>query len=304
MLLGMAEPLTYRQHRYAWRRFQIYCDLRDLQSLPAAPETVSAYLAWLWEVTAVTNKSVLPSAKGAINFVHCKLNRLLSPCAGNFLTELILNGAAAERDRPSVSKEFIPMRGAKLAYERWWKTGNTVLRFLATLFLLGTVYLCRFSDLQRCKFELCILASDRLRLGFLKRKNCKLPSFIELGFTGGYWCPGRIWHRFLRILPANPQGTICMKIEGKRLVSHHAMQYAFFTRKLREFLVAGGVPRPIVNLYATQSMRSGGASALHEAGASEGTIDKQGAWRDPASKVRYCRTTKVVAKRISLLMGL
>ena len=303
ILKGQARPLTFRQHRYAWRRFKKFCKERKVESLPADPNTVSSYLAWLWEVTGATNMSAVPSAAKAINFVHCKLNRLPSPCEG-FLTSLIMKGVAEERDRPAVSKEFIPLDSAKKAYRAWWATGDVVKRFLASLFILGIIYLCRFSDLQRCKFELCILASDRLRLGFLRRKNVKLPSYIELGFTRGYWCPRNIWLRLLSVLPANLTGTITCKIAGGQLVPHNSMTYSFFVKHLRAFLVDGGVPRPIIKRYASQSMRSGGASTLHEAGASEGTIDKQGAWRDPASKVRYCRTTTVVAQRTSHLMGL
>ena len=115
-LLGIAEPLTSRQHFYAWRHFVFFCIRLSFCFLPAAEDTVSAYLAWVcqWEVTDQTNKSAVTSAKSALNFVHCKLNDLESPCKG-FLCQLITRAFVAERDRPAVQKEFIPMGVAKAA---------------------------------------------------------------------------------------------------------------------------------------------------------------------------------------------
>ena len=37
---------TRRNYHAAWRRFQAWADQEDLSSMPAAPETVAAYLAW------------------------------------------------------------------------------------------------------------------------------------------------------------------------------------------------------------------------------------------------------------------
>ena len=38
-------PSTLRNYRAAWDRFAAWCDREGLASLPAAPETVAAYLA-------------------------------------------------------------------------------------------------------------------------------------------------------------------------------------------------------------------------------------------------------------------
>ena len=275
-----------------------------MSCLPADTETVALFFDERIETTDDTNKSALNSARSAINFVHCKINALKSPCEG-FMCTRLLDMINAERGRASVQKLGIPDAVLVQLWDLFMKATDVEVILVYGVILLGCYFLCRFSDLCRIDVKYCELTSQRLGIFFQKRKNEKVGTMVWHELTRDSKCISLVWNKLRRTFFYITSGPLLVKMDRLKLRaepcphragSAQAMRYDVFSKLFRKALKAGGIPQRDIKKYCTQSMRRTGASKLAAAGVPDNIIDKCGNWHCKKSKRVYI--VPVLAHRV------
>ena len=294
-LRGVAELNTFNTHLSHWKRFRAFCLREGHSYLPANTETVALFFDERIEQTPDSNKSVLNSARSAINFVHCKVNALESPCEG-FMCRRLLAMIQSERARASVQKLGIPDEVLAQLWELFLEATDTEMILIYGMILIGCYYLCRFSDLCRVDIKFCKKTATQLGIFFQKRKNEKVGTMVWHELTHDRRCISRVWDKLRRTFWYFEEGPLLMKLDHYKLravaclhrpSSGQAMGYSTFSRLFRSALMDGGISRRDIKKYCTQSMRRTGASKLAAAGVPDNIIDRCGNWHCKKSKRVY-----------------
>ena len=286
MLAVKGRPNTWKTHYYAWRQFRLFCRIRDAPYLPTTDDTVAIYLEYLEETTDV--RSALESACSAINFVHCKLNNLPSPCDG-FMVGMLRAMVLGERATAVQRKRVIPRPVLKSMLRAFYDVRTRKYdKLILGNILLGTKSLSRFSDLCRILKEHSGVRPAHTEFAFAIRKNEKVRTSVCLDHIGGPGCTATLWMHLAYVFPYDQSGALLKEFDHRsNRVLDEPMSYAHFMVAFRQMLVIHGVPADEVQYYGSQSMRRTGASLLSDEGVPDSVIDRLGNWHCPESKKIY-----------------
>jgi len=154
------------------------------------------------------------------------------------------------------------------------------------IFFIGFSGLLRCDEIVRITRKNVCIKHDHMSIFCLKRKNDQYSKghTIYLDRSGKVTCPVSITEKLLDKLPANPDQPLVCRLKSNGSAMHLAISYTrvreIFHETLSEFVED---PKE----YGTHSLKKGGASAAHQSGVSDESLDKFAGWKSARSKLSY-----------------
>jgi integrase len=327
---------TLRAYRSDWADFAVWCTGRDLRALPAAPETVTLYIASRAEVgpddergrpTAPLKVATLERRLAAISQAH-KLAGVESPAlrskeplhsvwAG--VTRTL--GTAREKVAPALAADVVAMaktcdEAARLAevFPDAAAPGAALrARRDKAMLLLGFAAALRRSELAAVRTEHLAYSPDGLRLLIPRSKSDQEGAGQVVGVAYGRLpetCPVRAVRSHLaaanRALvdqgrPSPLSGPVFRSVDRWGRLGRSAITGRTVANVVKAHAEAAGLDPA---LYAGHSLRAGFATSAARAGKSDRAIKKQTRHKTDAMLAEYVREGRLFDENASEGIGL
>lgn len=285
---------TLRKYKTYFSKFQNWCKMYDLDSLPASASTVSLYISFL--VQANSSSSVLTATIYAIQWYHDK-NLFPNPCYEK-LVKLTAEGGRRILAKPFVNKkEPITID----IIEKIFKSKND----MDNLCHLRTRLICvlGYAGFFRAS-ELCSIKSSDIKFHDeyveIKIRSSKTDIYrrgnsVHIAKSNSPFCPYQCLKDYLRLADIRTHAdefifrsvrffrnsrSYKLSLADKPL-SYTSMREIF----LRALSEVGEEPRK----FGLHSLRSGGATAAANADIPDRLFKAHGRWRSETAKDGYVK---------------
>jgi integrase len=291
-------PSTVRAYRSDWRHFCQWCVAHNLASLPAAPETVSLYLA---EFGGLLKPATLQRRLAAIAKAH-QAAGFESPASMRHaaVSEVWkglkrMHGTAQECKAAVLTKDLRAMLRTL--------PGNLLGTRDRALLLIGFAGAFRRSELVALQLEDCAFTTDGLVITLRRSKTDQEGEGRKVGIPYGSnldTCPVRSLRAYLEasgivtgplFRPINRHGRM-----GERGLSPFGVALV-----VKRYAVAAGFDG---SRYAGHSLRAGLATSAAAAGVSERAIMDQTGHKSTSMMRRYIREGSLWRENAAACVGL
>jgi len=289
---------TIRAYRSDWRHFVAWCMAHSLASLPAAPETVSLYLA---QFGGLLKAATLQRRLAAIAKAH-QAAGLESPASMKHASvSEVWKGIKRTHGTAQDCKAAVLTKDLR-AMLRMLPGGLLGVRDRALL-LIGFAGAFRRSELVALKVEDCEFTTDGLVITLRRSKTDQEGEGRKVGIPYGSHpetCPVRSLRAWLEAYcitagplfrPVNRHGRM-----GSRALSADAIALV-----VKRYAKAAGFDGAS---YAGHSLRAGLATSAAAAGVSERAIMNQTGHRSTAMVRRYIRDGSLFTENAAASVGL
>jgi len=272
---------TLRGYRADWRDFCAWCESHTISALPAAPETVAAYIA---DCAGRLKVGSIQRRLNAIAEAH-KATGLDSPTTAGMVRNTLKGirralGTATAPKAPTLTDDIRAMVDAVDA-------GIIGARDRA-LMLLGFAGAFRRSELVGLDIADCAFGKDGLTVTLRRSKTDQDGAGRKIGIPYGSnpeTCPVRTVQAWLAEVGADA-GPVFRAINRHGQVQAGRLSGIDVARIVKKLAVRAGLDPA---KYAAHSLRAGHATSAAIAGASERSIMKQTGHRSVQMVRRYIR---------------
>jgi integrase len=287
---------TLRGYRADWRDFCGWCESHALSPLPAAPETVTVYIA---ACAGRLKVGTIQRRLNAIAEAH-KATGLDSPTMAGIVRNTLKGirrtlGAAARPKAPTLTDDIRAMVDAADA-------GLIGARDRA-LILLGFAGAFRRSELVGLDIADCVFGKDGLTITLRRSKTDQDGAGRKIGIPYGSnpeTCPVRTVQSWLEHAGADP-GPLFRSINRHGQVFAGRLSGIDVARVVKKLAERAGLD---ATAYAGHSLRAGHATSAAIAGASERSIMNQTGHRSVQMVRRYIRDGSLFRENSAGKLGL
>ena len=327
---------TLRAYRSDWADFSTWCDDRGLVSMPAAPETVSLYIASRAEAgpaddrgrpTAPLKVATLSRRLAAISQAH-KLAGVESPALRSreplhsvWAGVVRTLGSAPEKVAPALAADVVAMAAAcdeavrlAEAFPDEAKPGAALrARRDKAMLLVGFAAALRRSELAAVRTEHLGFTPDGLRLLIPKSKSDQEGAGQVVGVAYGSraeTCPVRAVRSYLAAAsrdladhgrPSPLSGAVFRSVDRWGRLGRKAITGRTVANVVKAYAEAAGLDP---SLYAGHSLRAGFATTAARAGKPDRAIQKQTRHKSAAMLAEYVREGRLFDDNASEGIGL
>jgi integrase len=292
-------PATLRAYRADWSHFLAWCRDAGWAALPAAPETVAAYLASL---AATHTNSVLERRLAALSRAH-RLAGLDWPRAHPAIRNT-LRGIQREHGRPK-------KQAAALVTEELIRLVETCETSPAgrrdrALLLIGYAGALRRSELVAITREDVVFTSEGLRLTIPRAKGDQTGKGASLGIPRGNradTCPVRALELWLEVSDCR-FGPVFRAIDPRGVIARHALHPDSVRLILSRRAALAGLTVPSGERLSPHGLRAGFITQAYIAGARDEEIMDHTRQKDLRTMRGYVRRAKLVSGSPAGLLGL
>lgn len=292
-------PATLRAYRADWRHFCAWCQAARWAPLPAAPETVAAYLA---SMAATHRGSAIARRLAALSRAH----RLASqdwPSAHPAIRNT-LRGIRRRHGKP-------PQQAAALATDEIKQLIGSCDQTLVgqrdrALLLLGYAGALRRSELVAVEHAHLTFAADGLRLLIPRAKGDQSGKGETLGIPRGNapeTCPVRALEDWLRAL-SRARGPVFVAIDKRGVFGLRALHPDAVRQVLRKRAALAGVTVANGERLSPHGLRAGFITQAYINGARDEQIMDHTRQKDLRTMRGYVRRAKLVTESPAKLLGL
>jgi integrase len=292
-------PATLRAYRADWQHFCAWCRDAGWPALPAAPETVAAYLASL---AASHASSALVRRLAALSRAHRLANQpwpIAHPAIRN-----TLRGIQRKHGRP-------PRQAAALATEEIRRLVATCERTQVgqrdrALLLLGYAGALRRSELVAIAYEHLTFDKDGLRLLIPRAKGDPTGKGASIGIPKGGTpdtCPVKALEAWLRISRCE-HGPVFRGIDMRGAIGRRALHPDAVRQILRRRATSAGLVLPPGERLSPHGLRAGFITQAYINGARDEQIMDHTRQKDLRTMRGYVRRAKLVTDSPAGLLGL
>jgi integrase len=287
---------TLRGYRADWREFCAWCGSRSLSPLPAAADTVAAYIA---DCAARLKPGSIQRRLNAIAEAH-KAAGLDSPTHAGLVRNTLKGirrtvGTAPTQKSPTLTDDIRAMVDAA-------DPGAIGARDRA-LILLGFAGAFRRSELVALDIADCAFGKDGLTITLRRSKTDQESAGRKIGIPYGAnpdTCPVRTLQEWLD-LAGMASGPLFRAVSRHGHVQPGALSGIDVARVVKKLAERAGLDSA---KYAGHSLRAGHATAAAMAGASERSIMKQTGHRSVQMVRRYIREGSLFRENSAGRLGL
>ena len=292
-------PATLRAYRAAWQHFCGWCGDAGWLALPAAPETVGAYLASL---AATHATSTLVQRLAALSRAH-RLASLPWPSAHPAIRNT-LRGIQRKHGRPV-------RQAAALMTDELTKLVATCDNTLAgqrdrALLLLGYAGALRRSELVAVAHEHVQLTHDGLRLLIPRGKGDQTGKGVSIGLPragSAERCPVRSLEVWLQV-SGFQYGPVFRGIDGRGVISNRGLNPDAVRKILAKRAALAGLTAPSGERLSPHGLRAGFITQAYANGARDEQIMDHTRQKDLRTMRGYVRRAKLVSDSPAKLLGL
>jgi integrase len=292
-------PATLRAYRAAWRHFCGWCDEAGWPALPAAPETVAAYLASL---SATHTTSTLVQRLAALSRAH----RLASqpwPSAHPSIRNT-LRGIQRKYGQPA--KQAAALMTDELT--RLVATCDATLTGQRdrALLLLGYAGALRRSELVAIEREHVQLTHDGLRLMIPRAKGDQAGKGVSIGLPRADTpdrCPVRSLEIWLEASGCR-YGPVFRGIDNRGVISNRGLHPDAVRKILAKRAASAGVVAASGERLSPHGLRAGFITQAYVNGARDEQIMDHTRQKDLRTMRGYVRRAKLVSDSPATLLGL
>jgi len=290
---------TRRAYRAGWTDFRAWCRAAGWIPLPAAAETVAAYLASL---AATHSRSTLQQRLAAIGQAHRLAGLEWSPshpAIRNTLRGIARRHGSAKRRAAALTTAEIRKLVATCAHDLTGERDRALL-------LLGFAGALRRSELVGIDREHITLKADGLRLLLPRSKGDQTGEGAEIDIPKGKHpetCPLRALETWLRLSeceygPVFRKVDLWGNVETRRLHPDAVRQILLRRAKL------AGLTVPAGERLSPHGLRAGFVTEAYMAGARDEQIMEHTRHKDLKVMRGYIRRAKLVSESPAKLLGL
>lgn len=304
---GTREASTMRGYSRAFLRYQAFCQDRDPPRVPvpADPVTVAMYLQYI--ANAARTFSVVKTASAMVFTAH---DLALVPADRNPTSHRLVAAVreAAHRrlgDRRLNRKEPLEFAFVQSGARCWLMLGGVTRQMFATLGLAMWTGFWRYDCAEKVRLRDMKFCETHMTTFLEKRKTDKYRygQLVEVARAaeGQPLCPVEVCQRWVDTQIARgvqPDGPLFQQIDGRRFqrdpsadcLTGKRLDYPQLRRYLFRMLgeASGLDPDALRQLFGTQSLRSGGATAVAEADqVTDFEFNQYGGWSSSAAAATY-----------------
>jgi integrase len=292
-------PATLRAYRSDWQHFCAWCREAGWPALPAAAETISAYLA---AISATHTSSLLTRRLAALHRAHRLANQEWS--GGHSKVRNTLRGIGrqfgrAPRQAAALATPEIKDLIAACGYD------PVGLRDRALL-LIGYAGALRRSELVAIEREHVTFDQDGLRLFIPRGKGDQTAKGVRIGIPRGDAldsCPVRSLEAWLRISDCH-RGPIFRGIDRRGRISLQALHPDAVRQILAKRAAIAGLVMPNGERLSPHGLRAGFITQAYINGARDEEIMDHTRQKDLRTMRGYVRRAKLVTGSPAKLLGL
>lgn len=292
-------PATLRAYRAAWRHFCRWCEEAGWPALPAAPETVGAYLAAL---APTCTTSTLVQRLAALSRAH-RLASLPWPSAHPAIRNT-LRGIQRKHGRPA-------KQAAALMTDELTRLVATCDKTLAgqrdrALLLLGYAGALRRSELVAVEREHVQLTHDGLRLLIPRAKGDQTGKGVSIGLPRAASpdrCPVRAMEVWLQASGCR-YGPVFRGIDSRGVISNRGLHPDAVRKILAKRAALAGVVVAPGERLSPHGLRAGFITQAYVNGARDEQIMDHTRQKDLRTMRGYVRRAKLVSDSPAKLLGL
>ena len=292
-------PATLRAYRAAWNHFCKWCEEAGWPALPAAPETVGAYLASL---SATHTTSTLVQRLAALSRVH----RLASqpwPSAHPAIRNT-LRGIQRKYGRPA--QQAAALMTDELTRLVASCDGTLTGQRDRALLLLGYAGALRRSELVAIQREHVQLTHDGLRLMIPRAKGDQTGKGVSIGLpraTNPERCPVRALEIWLERSGCR-YGPVFRAIDNRGVISNRGLHPDAVRKILAKRAALAGVVAVSGERLSPHGLRAGFITQAYVNGARDEQIMDHTRQKDLRTMRGYERRAKLVSDSPAKLLGL
>ncbi len=287
---------TIRGYQSDWRKFCAWCDVHGVGPLPAAAETIAAYIA---ECADHLKPGSIQRRLNAIAEAH-KAVDLDSPTLAGMVKNTMkgirrTKGTAPAQKSPTLTVDIVAMIDASDA-------GLIGVRDRA-LILLGFAGAFRRSELIALDFQDCAFGKDGLTITLRRSKIDQDGAGRKIGIPYGSnpeTCPVRMLQTWIEQANFNC-GPLFRSISRHGQVRLGPLSPIDVARVVKKLAERAGLD---ATKYAGHSLRAGHATTAAIAGASERSIMNQTGHRSVQMVRRYIRDGSLFRENSAAKLGL
>jgi len=292
-------PATLRAYRAAWQHFCGWCQDAEWSPLPAAPETVGAYLASL---ATTHTTSTLVQRLAALSRAH-RLANLPWPSAHPSIRNT-LRGIQRKYGKPA-------KQAAALATDELRKlvatcdTTPTGQRDRALL-LLGYAGALRRSELVAVTHEHLQFTNEGIRLMIPRAKGDQAGRGVSIGIPKGKaveTCPTKALEAWVRT-SAIGYGPVFRGIDARGVISNRGLHPDAVRKILAKRAAQAGIKVPSGERLSPHGLRTGFITQAYVNGARDEQIMDHTRQKDIRTMRGYVRRAKLVSDSPAHLLGL
>ena len=292
-------PASLRAYRAAWQHFCSWCAAAGWQPLPAAPETVGAYLAAL---APTHTTSTLVQRLAALSRAH-RLAGLSWPSAHPAIRNT-LRGIGRKHGRPA-------KQAAALMTDELTRLVATCDSTLAgqrdrALLLLGYAGALRRSELVAVEREHVHLTHDGLRLLIPRAKGDQTGKGVSIGLPRGGSpdrCPVRAMEAWLQASGCR-YGPVFRGIDGRGVIGSRGLHPDAVRKILAKRAALAGLAVAPGERLSPHGLRAGFITQAYVNGARDEQIMDHTRQKDLRTMRGYVRRAKLVSESPAKLLGL
>ena len=307
---GTREASTLRGYGRAFMRYQAFCRSRvpPRVPVPADPVTVAMYLQYI--ANAASTFSVVKTASAMVFTAH---DLALVPADRNPTSHRLVAAVreAAHRrlgDRRLNRKEPLEYTFVLQGARCWLRLGGVTRQMFATLGVAMWTGFWRYDCAEKVRLRDIKFCDTHMTTFLEKRKTDKYRygQLVEVARAaeGQQLCPVEVCQQWVDTQIArglHPDGPLFQQIDGRRFLrdprsdclTGGKLDYPQLRRYLFRMLGDGSGldPESLRQLYGTQSLRSGGATAVAAAGqVTDFEFNQFGGWSSSAAAATYKAT--------------
>jgi len=291
-------PSTVRAYRSDWRHFVGWCTAHRLASLPAAPETVSLYLA---EFGGLLKVATLQRRLAAIAKAHQAAGHESPASMKNAAVSEVWKGIKRTHGTAQECKAAVLTKDLR-AMLRTLPENLLGVRDRALL-LIGFAGAFRRSELVALQLEDCEFTTDGLVITLRRSKTDQDGEGRKIGIPYGSnldTCPVRSLRAYLEASTITT-GPLFRPINRHGRMGAHGLSAYGVALVVKRYAVAAGFDG---SKYAGHSLRAGLATSAAAAGVSERAIMDQTGHKSAAMMRRYIREGSLCRENAAAGVGL
>ena len=292
-------PATLRAYRADWEDFGFWCRQRGLPSLPAAAETVGAYLASLGPTHS---RSTLRRRLAAIGQAHRLARQPWTP--GDPAIRNTLHGILRRHGRPARQAAALTTAEVKRLVAVCG-TDPAGLRDRALL-LLGFAAALRRAELVAIVREDLVFTTEGLELLIRRSKTDTVGAGHRLGIPRGEkpdTCPVRAMDAWLRVSHCE-YGPVFRRVDPGGGFATSALHPDAVRQILRKRAAAAMLTLPAGDRLSPHGLRAGFVTTAYKAGVPDEAIMAHTRHKDLRTMRGYVRRAVLVSESPARKLGL
>ena len=292
-------PATLRAYRSDWADFTAWCRAAALEPLPAAPQTIAAYLA---AMVRVRTRATIQRRLVSIGQAHKLAGqdwRPSHPAIRNTMRGMFRQHGKPPRKAAALGREEVVMllEGSV--------EGLAAVRDRA-IFLLGFSGALRRAELAAVRREDLTFRADGLRLLIPRSKGDQEGEGAEIGIPRGAnpaTCPVRAVQRWLEASDCD-SGPVFRKIRAEGTIMDEALHPSSIRYILRKRAAEAGLEVGRSERLSPHGLRAGFITEAYKAGARDEEIMGHTRHKDADTMRGYVRRAKLLSESPAKKLGL